>query len=514
MHGRRGHLARNAGIVAGAFAAAKVLGLFREVVIGRQFGTRAEIDAYYAAFQLPDLLFTLVAGGALVTAFLPVFTEYLTREDLAGAWELASAVTNLVFLVTAALAAGVALLAPLLVGWVVAPGFEPAQQRLTVDLMRIILVSTVVFGVSGIQMGILNSFQHFLLPAIAPAVYNLGIIGGVLFLAPRWGVHGLAVGVVVGAVLHLAVKIPGLIRYGLRYFPILGLRHPGVRQVAWLMGPRVLALGVVKITFLVNTNLASRLGEGSVAALNYSWNVMQLPETVFATAVATVIFPTLAEFAARRQYDELRSALADTLRVIFALTVPAAVGLIVLGRPLIALLFQRGAFDAESTHAVYYALQFYALALVGHSVLEIAARLFYAQKDTVTPLKAATVSMLANIGLSLVLIRFLSYGGLALANAVAFTLEASLLLWIARRRIGSLEEERILRGLVQAGVASLLMGAVVMGFQRWLPEAGTLITGLGGITIGGIVYLGVILALGLERPEHSHRRSRTDKNGC
>ncbi|RME47847.1 MAG: murein biosynthesis integral membrane protein MurJ, partial [Chloroflexi bacterium] len=426
---RRGHLVRSTGIVMAAFVAAKLLGLAREIVIGRQFGTSGAIDAYYAAFQIPDLLFTLIAGGALVTAFLPVFTEYLTQGDTHDAWELASAVTNLVFLATAVLAGIVALLAPAIVGNVVAPGFDPARQALTVNLMRIILISTVVFGVSGIQMGILNAYQHFLLPAIAPAMYNLGIIAGALFLAPRWGVYGLAAGVVIGAALHLGVKIPGLVHYGMRYSPVLGLRHAGVRQVAWLMGPRVLALSVVKVTFLVNTNLASRLGEGSVAALSYGWNLMQLPETVFATAVGIVIFPTLAEFAARGQRDALRSALADTLRVIFALTVPAAVGLIVLGRPLIVLLFQRGAFDARSTEMVYFALQFYALALVGHSVLEIAARLFYAQQDTLTPFKVATISMLANIVLSLALIRVLSYGGLALANGLAFTLEASILLW-------------------------------------------------------------------------------------
>ncbi|MFQ5855869.1 MAG: murein biosynthesis integral membrane protein MurJ [Anaerolineae bacterium] len=494
---RRTHLVRSTGIVIGAFVAAKALGLARELVIGRQFGTGGAIDAYYAAFQIPDLLFTLIAGGALVTAFLPVFTEYLVQGDTRGAWEVASAVTNLVLVVTAVLAGAVALLAPVIVERVVAPGFDPARQALTVDVMRIILASTVVFGVSGIQMGILNAYQHFLLPAVAPAMYNLGIIAGALILAPRWGVHGLAAGVVVGAVLHLGVKIPGLMRYGMQYSPVLGLRHPGVRQVAWLMGPRVLALGMVKLTFLVNTNLASRLGEGSVAALSYAWHVMQLPETLFATAVAIVVFPTLAEFAARGQTEALRSALADTLRVIFVLTVPAAVGLIVLGRPLIALLFQRGAFDARSTEMVYFALQFYALALIGHAVLEIAARLFYAQKDTLTPFKVATVSMLANVVLSLTLIRVLSYGGLALANALAFTLEASILLWIGRGRLGGLEVGRILDGLVRIGLAALVMGAAIIGLQRRLPYSSPLVIGATGLALGGLIYLAAILALGL-----------------
>lgn len=495
---RRVHLIRSTGIVMTAFFASKVLGLVREAVIGRQFGTGAAIDAYYAAFQVPDLLFTLIAGGALVTAFLPVFTEYLVREDRRGAWELASAVTNLVFLTIAVLAAIIALLAPLLVARIVAPGFDPARQKLTVDLMRIILVSTVLFGVSGIQMGVLNAYQHFLLPAVAPALYNLGIILGALLLGPRWGVYGLAMGVLAGAVMHLGVKIPGLVRYGMRYYPILGLRHPGVRRVAWLMGPRVLALGVVKLNFLVNTNLASRLGEGSVAALSYSWHVMQLPETLFGTAVAIVVFPTLAELAAQGQREALRSALAGTLRVIFALTVPAAVGLFVLGRPLITLLFQRGAFDARSTEMVYFALQFYALALVGHSVLEIVARLFYAQQDTLTPFKVAAVAMLANLGLSLLLIRVLSYGGLALANALAFTLEASMLLWIARQRLGGLELRRVADGLMRIGLAALIMGFVVAGLQRWLSDAGPVAVGGAGLVLGGLAYVGAVLVFGLE----------------
>jgi len=226
--------------------------------------------------------------------------------------------------------------------------------------------------------------------------------------------------------------------------------------------------------------------------------VMQLPETLFGTAVAIVIFPTLAEFAAKGQREALRSALAGTLRVIFALTVPAAVGLLVLGRPLIALLFQRGAFDARSTEMVYFALQFYALALVGHSVLELVARLFYAQQDTVTPFKVATVSMLANVALSLALIRVLGYGGLALANALAFTLEASLLLWIARRRLGGLELRRVADGLMRIGLAALVMGFVVAGLQRWLSDAGPVAVGGAGLVLGGLAYVGAVLVFGLE----------------
>jgi len=435
----RNRVARATGIVMAGYVGAKAVGLVREVIVARTFGTSAQLDAYYAAFNLPDLLFTLIAGGALATAFIPVFAEFLVRHDQQEAWKLASAITNLVFLVTAVLAGAVALSAPWLVTTLIAPGFTPQQQALTVDLMRLILVSTLIFGLSGIQMGILNAYQHFLLPAIAPIFYNLGIIAGAILLAPSMGIHGLAVGVVFGAGLHLLVKIPGLIHFGMRYFPMLGLDHPGVRQVLKLLGPRVLALFVVKINLLVTTNLASRLDEGSISALNFGWLIMQLPETIFATAVATAVFPTLAELAARDQHDEFRATLSGTLRVILSLTIPVAVGMIVLGRPLIQLVFEGGRFGRASTEAVNLALQYYALGLVGHSTLEVVARTFYAQKDTRTPLSVAAIAMLANMGLSIMLLNPLGHAGLALANSLAVTFEVGLLFWLLRRRLYGIE---------------------------------------------------------------------------
>lgn len=488
------------------FVGAKAVGLAREVIIARTFGTSAQLDAYYAAFNLPDLLFTLIAGGALATAFIPVFAEYLTRGDQVEVWKLASAVTNLVFLSTTVLAGAAALGAPWLVATAIAPGFTPQQQALTVDLMRLILVSTLIFGISGIQMGILNAYQHFLLPAIAPICYNLGIIGGAVFLAPRLGIYGLAVGVVVGATLHLLVKIPGLIHFGLRYFPVLGLSHPGVLQVLALLGPRVVALGVVKVNLLVTTNLASRLDEGSISALNFGWLIMQLPETIFATAVATAVFPTLAELAARGQRDPLRETLSGTLRAILFLTIPASIGLIVLGRPLIQIVFEGGRFGRASTEAVYVALQFYALGLVGHSTLEIVARTFYAQKDTRTPLMVAATAMLANIGLSIVLLDRLGHGGLALANSLAVTFEVGSLFWLLHRRLGGVEGMRLWTTVRGIGLASAAMAIAVVAFTSWLGSGRPLLAGLGGIALGGAVYLGGVVILGVEEVRALPRR--------
>lgn len=496
MQARR--LAGSTAIVMLAFGLDKVIGLARQAIIGHAFGTGSELDAYYAAFNVPDLLFTLISGGALATAFLPVLATYLAQDDRIAAWRLVSTVINAAFALTLLIAIIVAVLAPALVRTLVAPGFTPENQVLTANLMRLILISTVIFAVSGLLMTVLHAHQHFLLPALAPLLYDMGVIGGALFLVPRWGVYGLAIGVIAGALLHLGIQLPGLLHYHVRWFPLLNLRHPGLIRVAALLGPRVLGLAVVKINLLITTNLASRLGEGAVSALNYGWILMQVPETIFGTAIATVVFPTLADRAARGDRDGLRLAATATLRVILALTIPAAVGLIVLGYPLIQLFLERGEFGPESTQAVYWALIFYAPGVIVHAALEVVARLFYAQQDTRTPFLVASASMLVNVLLALTLMGPLSYGGLALANSLAVGLEVGLLLLIARQRLSGIEGARLvrtgLRSLLGAGAMALAIVAVV----GRLAEARPILVGLGGTAMGTLVYLAVILALGSE----------------
>jgi putative peptidoglycan lipid II flippase len=461
MSARRRHLARNTILVAVSFGFAAATGLLRNAVIARQFGIGADLDAYYAAFKLPDLLFTIVAGGALATAFIPVFASFLANDDLEGAWRLASSITNLVALIVSALAVVTALLAPWLVRSLIAPGFDADAQSETVAVMRIVLLSTLVFGVSAVQGSVLHGFKHFLLPALAPVMYPLGIAAGALWLAPTLGVRGLAVGAVVGAVLHLAVKVPGLVHYGLRWWPTVDLSSPAVRRVAVLMGPRVLDLGVFHLTLLVTTNLASRLGPGSVSALEWGWDAMQLPETVIGTAFGLVALPTLADLAARGDVRSLRSTLAETLRAVMALTVPAAGGLILLGRPLLELLYQRGAFDAAATGAVFIALRFYALGLVGHACLELAARAFFAQQDTVTPLFVAVGFAALNVVLGVLLIGPMGHAGLALANSLAVSAEVLVLLFILQKRWGGIEAGKMLSSLSRVVLATLLMGFAV-----------------------------------------------------
>jgi putative peptidoglycan lipid II flippase len=494
---RQRHIARNVLLVAGAFVLAAAAGFIRNALIARRFGIGADLDAYYAAFKLPDLLFTVVAGGALATAFIPVFAGFVAAEDREGAWRLASAITNWVALIAGALAGVVALAAPWLVQTVIAPGFSPAQAAETAAVMRIVLISTLIFCISALQGSILHGFKHFLLPALAPVVYPVGVIVGAVWLAPAWGVRGLAAGAVIGAALHLAIKIPGLIRFGFRWRPILDTGDGAVRKVAVLLGPRVLDLGVFHLTLLATTNLASRLGSGSVSALEWGWDAMQLPETVIGTAFGLVAFPTLADLAARGDRAGLAATLNESLRTVITLAVPATVGLIVLGRPLLALLYQRGAFDAAATEAVYVALRFYALGLTAHICLELAARTFFAQQDTITPLLLAAASAAANILLAALLMAPLGHGGLALANSVAVTLEVLALLILLQRRLGRVLDRDFGSLLARLLVASAAMGGAVLLLTTHAGRAGwgnLLTLALAG-SAGVVVYLAACQAL-------------------
>jgi putative peptidoglycan lipid II flippase len=499
-------VARAASLVMVLFVASRAMGLLREIVIARQFGTSAELDAYLAAFRLPDLFFALMAGGALGSAFIPVFADYLARDDERGAWRLASAVINWVLLLLSAVGALAALSAPTLVAYVIAPGFTPAQQSLSVELMRWMLVSTVIFGVSGVAMGILNARQHFLLPALAPVIYNAAIIAGAWFLGPTIGVRGATLGVVVGATGHLLLQVPALWRQGMRYAPQLAPHDPGVREVGRLMAPRALGQAAVELNHLVNVTLASMLPAGSISALNYGRLMMLLPEGVIAQSVAIAAFPTFSALAARGERAELRHILATTLRSVLYLTLPAAVGLTWLREPLVSAVFEGGEFDAWSTQATAWALMFYAFGLVSHAVVEIVVRAFYALHDTRTPVFVGILAMLANITLSLGLMSlfgglgWMPHGGLALANSLATTGEMVILLYLIRQRLGGLEGRRLVGAAWKMGLGCLAMLAGLAATSTALGNTSPwLISGI-SIAVGGAIYGLVTLLLRSEEP--------------
>lgn len=490
-------IARAAGTVMAAFVISNLVGLARQILVSGAFGTGAEMDAFNAAVRLPDLLFSLVAGGALASAFIPTFTGLLTHEDRAGAWRLASSVTNLVSLILVATSALAALFAPQIVRYIIfllVPEIDPAYFALTVALLRILLLSPAIFGISGLVMGVLNAHQVFLLPALAPSMLWLGMIVGVVGLAPVWGIYGLAWGYVLGAVLHLGIQLPGLARLGGRYIATLGLSFAPLREVGRLMAPRLLGVAVVQLNFVVNTLLAAAQPQGSLSAIQVAWAVMTMPQVVIAQAIAIAALPTFSAQVARGRLEEMRASLAATLRGVLLLALPASLGLILLRRPLVALLFQRGEFDARSTELVAWALLWYAAGLVGHSVVEIVARAYYALHDTRTPVFVGAAAMSLNLAFSVLfsaLFRrwgWAPHGGLALGNSLATALEMAGLLFLMKRRLDGLDGSRVLDGVIRAAAATLAMSAGVWGWLALARSQPAWLVAAGGVMVGGLIY--------------------------
>lgn len=499
-------IAKAASLVMALFVVSRVLGLLRDIVIASQFGTSQAYDAYLAAFGLPDLVFYVISGGALGSAFIPTFTGYLAREDQVGAWRLASAIFNWLLIILIPVGLLAAIFAASLVRYIIAPGFSPEQQALTATLMRWLLISTVIFGVSGLIMGILHAHQHFLLPALAPIVYNLAIIAGAWFLGPRLGVHGLVIGVVLGAVGHLGLQLLILPRYGLRYDLILAPRDPGVREVARLMAPRMLGLAAIQLNFIWDKILASTLTVGSLAGLDYGRRVMLLPQGIIAQAVAAAAFPTFAALVAQEDWEELQAVFTATLRSILYLTIPATIGLLILGWPIVQLLFERNNFDAASTQLTVWALAFYSLGLVAHSVVEIITRAFYALHNTRTPVLVGIISMGLNIILSWVLMHLFAgvnlppHGGIALASSIAVGVEMIWLMVALRKLPGALSMVGLTAPLWRMSLAGSGMAVGLWWGMSLFGHLNPWFVSPAGIILGGGAYGLITLMLGLAEP--------------
>lgn len=479
-----------------AYILSSIINLARGIVILRAFGTGMENEAFWAANRVSETLFSLVAGGALASAFVPTFTAFLAKKQSDKAWKLASSIINLVLVLISILAILAAIFAPTIVRYLLAPGFvdDPEKFNLTVQLLRIILPSTVIFSISGLVMGILNAHQSFLFPALAPSMYSLGMIFGVVFLSPQMGIFGLAWGVVLGSLLHLLIQLPKLLRLGGKYSAIFGVDNPAVRQVGILMLPRLAGVAVVQINFWVNTNLASRYSEGSVTGLTYGFTLMLMPLMLIAQAIATASLPTFSAQAALGQLDEMRNSLSAAIRTVLLLSLPAAVGMILLRFPLIRLMYENGTtFTSQSTELVAWALLWYTIGLVGHSLVEIISRAFYAMQDTKTPVLVGVAVMSLNIILSLILgplflkMGWLAIGGLALANSIATGLESIILLIIMRKRLKGLEGAKIFQLSWKIVLAVSAMGVVIWWMVNNLRATDGLVL-LISVVMGVVIY--------------------------
>jgi putative peptidoglycan lipid II flippase len=489
-------------MLAGFFAVDKALAILRQVIIGRQFGLTSELDVFNVANNVPDLLFALISGGALAMAFIPVLSDVLTHEGRSAAWQLFSRIANLAFLVSAGLALAVAIFAPQLIRSEIgiAPGFSSSQQSLTVELMRLDLIAMLIFSISGLVMAGLQANQHFLLPAVAPLFYNIGQIFGAIILAPAQGyqiggitlpamglgVHGLVYGVILGAVMHLLIQIPGLIKYQFKWTLSLKLQDSAVKEVLRLMGPRLLTMFFVQLIFLVRDNLASRLAEGAVTALSYGYMFQQVPETLIGTAIGTALLPTLSEQISKKDYQAFRQTVNRTINVLISLTFPiAAIGCFAL-RPLLVFAFN---FDAAGTDLLMWVTRGYLLGLTGHCLLEMAARSFYAQHEAKKPMYAAMINIGLYILFGSLFFKLWGAAGISLTDSLAFTIQALVLLFWLRHYIRYKLE--VGRSLLKAVISAALSSAVIV-----------LILHFGADTLSPLVLgiISVIAGLGIAIP--------------
>lgn len=490
-----------------AFVFSNLVGLLRSMVTAHAFGTSLELEAFTPANRVSETLFTLVAGGALASAFIPTYTGLLAKNDRAGASRLASAIANWVMIVGSVVALLAAVFAPLVVRYLLVPSFvdNPVKFDLTVNLMRLMLPTVVIFGLSGLVMGILNSHQKFLVPALTPAMYSIGIIFGIWVLSPTLGIYGMAWGVLIGALLHLGLQVPSLLRLGGKYSLTLGIELEPVREVVRLLGPRLLGVAVVQLNFWINILLASGMPEGSINGLQYAFTVMLMPQAAIAQSIATAAMPTFSIQVARGKLDDMRSSLAAALRGVLLLAIPASVGLILLRRPVVDLLLRRGEFGAQSSELVSWALLWYAAGLVSHSVVEILARAFYAAHDTKTPVTIGVAAMILNIAFSLLFagifraVGWMPHGGLALANTLATTLEMIGLGILMRKRLKGLEGRSFTRSAMAALISSGAMALALWGWLTFTAGRANWLAAGGGIALGGLIY--GLLAYILGAPE-------------
>lgn len=519
VYDRMRRLAQAALVVLTGFLVSRVLGVIRNIVIAAQYGTGSQYEAYVAAIAVPDLVFQILVGGAVGSAFIPVFKQY-SSQNRDEAWRLTSSAINLGFLVTASVAGLLAVFASPITD--LALGAKPPEFRqLTADLMRILLVSPAIFAVSTFCASVLNSSHRFAVAALAPLMYNLSIIVAALALSGPLGIYGLALGAVAGAALHFLVQVPTLVRLGMRWRPIVDLQHPGLREVGRLFAPRMLGLAAIELNRVFSAViLASRLGTGPMAYLNYAWLMVMTPLTL-AMAVGTAVFPTLSEDSALARQSQLRQVFLLSLRMILFLTIPASIGLMVLGEPVIALFFQRNQFGPSSTRGTAYALVFYAIGLAGHATVEIVDRVFYALHDTRTPVMVAVGAIGVNVLLSLVLMRTdLGYGGLALANSLAALLESLVLVKLISTRLRGLDVTQLTTSVLRILAASLVMGIPIAWaatrVQPLLAPFGTagmaLLVG-GAAASGALMYVAASFCFGSEELVALRRLVRRERSG-
>jgi putative peptidoglycan lipid II flippase len=493
-------LARAGLIVTVVFFASRLLGWLRLVLIGAVFGAGADLDTFFAAFRIPDLIFQLVAAGALSSALIPIVAGLLATGEDARAWRVVSTVITLMMSALLVLSVVLAVFAPQVVP-LITPGFDVVERAQTIELTRVMLLSPILLALGAVATSLLNAQGRFAASAIAPLVYNLSIAFGAVALAPFMGVRGLALAVVLGSAGHLAVQLPQVLRGGFAFDPGVRLDDPKARQALTLLAPRALGLGVSQLTFVVTTTLASGLEAGSISAFTFAFTLLQIPIGVIGVPLGVVIFPSMARELALGAEERYLALLTRALRLLLFVMLPIAALLAVLRRQVVAILFP--GFDPGAVDLTANALLFFLVGLAAHALIAVLARAFYARQDTRTPVAAAILAVVVNVSLAVVLVGPMGVAGLAFAIAIGAWVEALVLLGMLRARLPRLELGSLVRVSLEAGLGSLVAGAValgiVYGLDTWIGArpAWPLLVAQTAVaaTAGGLAFLLVAVAL-------------------
>ncbi len=441
-------------LISGAFLVSRLLGLLRDRLLVAHFGIGAELDAYNAAFRLPEMLFTLLVSGAFAVAFIPVLSSYLHKDEQDEAWRVTSSLLNLLVLATAIGGLVMAIFASPLTT-ILTPGFDPARHELAVNLTRIMLITPVFFAISSVLGSVQQAFNRFIIFALAGVFYNVGIIVGIVFLAGTYSVYGVAWGVVLGVVLQAGLQWVGLYGLGFKWRPMLGIHLKGVRKTIVLMIPRSIDQGIDQINYGVETIIASTLAPGSITAFTLASNLKNVPLVLIGSSLTTASFPRMAARAASGAKDRLVEGYVKTARLILFLAIPSAVFMVVGRGYIVRLLYGFGNADTANT------LGWFAGTIIFASLYQLVARLYYAHQDTKTPLFVSIVSISLNIGLSYFLSRKYGVVGLAMAASIVATLETIVLMTILHFREGNYGEREIFRGGIVMAMAGIIMAVVL-----------------------------------------------------
>ncbi len=491
-------IVRAAGVLGCATIISRIMGMVRDMVVSRLFGAGLATDAFFAAFQIPNMLRRFFAEGALTAAFVPTFSEYYTQRDEQEARDLANCCFTLLTITMATLTIIGIICSPYIVG-VMFPGFRelPGKFDLTVLLNRLMFPYLFFISLVALCMGILNTMRHFFTPAISTVFLNISMILCALFLHDRFQVPivSLAVGVLVGGLLQLLLQLPTLYGKGFGIRPNFNFRHPGVRRIALLMGPSLFGVGVYYLNLTVSNILASLLPQGSVSYLYYAQRLFEFPQGIITVSVAQAVLPSMSRQAAAGEMEQLKESLRFGLKITLFITIPAMVGLMVCATPIFTLLFMGGEFDYVKAVRAAEALRYYSLGLAVVALVRVLIPAFYALKDTRTPVITAFISFVLNAVLSLLLMGPLLHGGLALATTLSSAGNMALLFFLLRKKIGPFGGGRILASGVRTLIAAIPMGFLVrygMGLTDWsLSGQKVLKAGV----LGGSIGAGVLLFL-------------------